>query len=182
MKLNKIKCILLKLKNLSSKSRKYMIERSNFEMINSLFMLGSSYNKNRKVSVLFLILWISNMVINYNFSLGIVFPIINASIVILISIVINRIKSKKLNTVLSVLSILIWSIVIDIICYFMFPVMRANQNIIQYIFQGILFNYKYVFINIFAISIMIYVNRLLLKRHSIYINVNKYDIDKSFSI
>lgn len=103
-------------------------------MINSLFMLGSSYNKNRKVSVLFLILWISNMVINYNFSLGIVFPIINASIVILISIVINRIKSKKLNTVLSVLSILIWSIVIDIICYFMFPVMRANQNIIQYIF------------------------------------------------
>lgn len=151
-------------------------------MINSLLILGSSYNKNRKISVLFLLLWISNMVINYNFSLGIIFPITNASIVILISVAINSVKSRKINTVLSVLSILIWSIVIDIICFFMFPAMRANQNLVQYIFQGILFNYKYVFINILAISMSIYIDRLFVKKHNAYGNIKKCDIDESFSI
>ena len=87
-------------------------------MINSLFMLGSSYNKNKIVSCIFFIAWIVYMLIGSDLSLGLTFPIINAIVFIIISISINLVKNRKLNTILSVFSILIWSIVIDIICYF----------------------------------------------------------------
>lgn len=118
-------------------------------MINSLFMLGSSYNKNRKVSITFMIGWIAYMTIR-QFYLGI-FPIVNAIVFLIISVSINLIKNKKVNTVLSILSILIWSIIIDVICYYMYPLYSTGQNIFGYVCQGILFNYKYIFSNIVAI-------------------------------
>lgn len=120
-------------------------------MINSLFMLGSSYNKDKKISIIFIIGWIIYMLVNYNFSLGYIFPIINISVLLTITITIKLINNKKLNTILSVISILIWSIIIDFICYFMYPNMTNGQNMISYIWQGILFNYKYIFTNIMAI-------------------------------
>ena len=120
-------------------------------MINSLFMLGSSYNKNKIISFAFMIGWISYMFMgNINYALG-MFPLINAVTFLSICILINSIKSKKMNTILSIFSIIIWSIIIDIICYFFFPIMNGTNNIIDYIFQGILFNYKYVFLNAFVI-------------------------------
>lgn len=133
-------------------------------MINALFMLGSSYNKERVFSTTFMIGWICYMVVNYDFSLGKIFPIINAGVFLFVSIIINLINNKKINTVLSIFSILIWSIIIDIICYFMFPVMSANQSLVHYIFQGILFNYKYVFVNVCAICVIngiIYIKNLI---------------------
>lgn len=36
----------------------------------------------------------------------------------------------------------------------MFPMMRVNQSLIHYIFQGILFNYRYIFSNIIAVCII----------------------------
>ena len=83
------------------------------------------------------------MVSQYDFSLGKAFPIINASVFLSVSIIINFVKNRKVNTVLSIVSILIWSIIIDIICFYMFPMMRINHSLIHYIFQGILFNYRY---------------------------------------
>lgn len=123
-------------------------------MINSLFMLGSSYNKNRWVSYVFFIGWLAYMLIGSDLTLGLTFPIINAIVFIIISISINLIKNRKLNTILSVFSILIWSIVIDIICYFLYPMMVGEQSIFSYIFQGILFNGKYIFSNIIAVGII----------------------------
>lgn len=121
-------------------------------MMNSLFMLGSSFNKNRKVSVAFMIGWIVYVIINQLY-LGI-FPIINAAVFLITTISINLIKNKKVNTVLSIMSILIWSVIIDIICFYMYPLYSNGQNIAGYIWQGILFNYKYIFSNVIAISII----------------------------
>ena len=123
-------------------------------MINSLFMLGSSYNKNRVVSLVFFVGWIAYMLIGSDLSLGLTFPIVNAIVFIIISISINLVKNRKINTILAIFSILIWSIIIDIICYFLYPMMVGNQNIISYIFQGILFNSKYIFSNIMAVGII----------------------------
>lgn len=123
-------------------------------MINSLFMLGSSYNRNRIISIAFMIGWIVYMIIgNINYSSGI-FPIINGIVFLLVSISINILKNKKVNTILSVCSILIWSVIIDIICYYLYPLYSANQNIFGYIWQGILFNYKYIFSNIIALCVI----------------------------
>lgn len=129
-------------------------------MINSLFMLGSSYNKNKIVSCIFFIAWIVYMLIGSDLSLGLTFPIINAIVFIIISISINLVKNRKLNTILSVFSILIWSIVIDIICYFLYPMMVGEQSIFSYIFQGILFNGKYIFSNIIAVGIISMIENL----------------------
>ena len=123
-------------------------------MIHSLLMLGSAYNKNRKISIIFLITWLIYMFLGSNLSLGIKFPIINAIVFIAITFGINLIKNRRANTILSVFSILIWSIIIDIICYFLYPSLVGNQNIFAYIFQGILFNYRYVFANILALGIV----------------------------
>ena len=130
-------------------------------MINSLFMLGSSYNKNKIVSCIFFIAWIVYMLIGSDLSLGLTFPIINAIVFIIISISINLVKNRKLNTILSVFSILIWSTVIDIICYFLYPMMVGEQSIFSYIFQGILFNGKYIFYNIIAVGIISMIETLV---------------------
>lgn len=138
-------------------------------MINSLFMLGGSYNKDRKISILFLTAWILYMLINYDFSLGLAFPLINAIVLLTVTISINLISNKKVNTIMSIFSILIWSIIIDIICFYMFPMMSAGQSLINYILQGILFNYKYIFVNIVAIcgiNLIILLKKNIIKRFS----------------
>lgn len=138
-------------------------------MINSLFMLGGSYNKDRKISILFLTAWILYMLINYDFSLGLAFPLINAIVLLTVTISINLISNKKVNTIMSIFSILIWSIIIDIVCFYMFPVMSAGQSLINYILQGILFNYKYIFVNIVAIcgiNLIILLKKNIVKRFS----------------
>ncbi len=147
-------------------------------MIHSLFMLGSSYNKDRKISALFMICWIGYMVAQYDFSLGKIFPIVNASIFLCVSIITNFVKNRKMNTVLSIVSILIWSILIDIISFYMFPMMKINQSLIHYVFQGILFNYRYVFTNIFAIyviKVIVYMKNYIVnnlkKKSNAYSNV-----------
>ena len=55
-------------------------------MINSLFMLGSSYNKNRIMSIFFMLGWMAYMIIGSDLSLGLIFPIINDIIIFIIYI------------------------------------------------------------------------------------------------
>ena len=122
-------------------------------MLNSLLMLGSSYNKNKKVSYLFMMVWAIYMAMNQKMlSLG--FSLINVFVFWGVTIAIHLVKNKKLNTVLSVFSILIWSIVIDIICYYLYPLYSHHLSIFGYIWQGILFNYRYVLVNIVAVIII----------------------------
>lgn len=157
--------IHLKLKNLNIRIHKKGV----LKMINSLFMLGGSYNKDRKISILFLTAWILYMLINYDFSLGLAFPLINAIVLLTVTISINLISNKKVNTIMSIFSILIWSIIIDIVCFYMFPMMSAGQSLINYILQGILFNYKYIFVNIVAIcgiNLIILLKKNIIKRFS----------------
>ena len=132
-------------------------------MINSLFMLGSSYNKDRKISIIFMIAWVLYMIIGNKVILGNTFVLINAGVFLGICLSINLIKNKKINTVLSIISILIWSIIIDTICYFMYPTMSIGQNLFTYIWQGILFNYKYIGFNMIAICIINGVDLILNK-------------------
>lgn len=46
--------------------------------------------------------------------------------------------------------------------------MRINQNLINYVLQGILFNYKYVFINtlvLLGVQVINYVRKLIIKNY-----------------
>jgi len=121
-------------------------------VINSLLMLGGSSNK--KISKVFIVTWLAYMLFGSNLSLGLTFPIVNAITFLVVTLFISKIKNNKANTVLSIASILIWSVTIDIICYYLYPTMPSNITLINYIFNGILFNYKYIFTNILALSLI----------------------------
>ncbi|NCC71097.1 hypothetical protein EOM09_05950 [bacterium] len=54
----------------------------------------------------------------------------------------------------SVFSILVWSVLVDVVCYFAFPSMIFGQTIFTYILNGILFNFKYVFYNILYLFLL----------------------------
>ena len=105
-------------------------------MINSLLMLGGSSNK--KISKVFIVTWLAYMLFGSNLSLGLTFPIVNAITFLVVTLFISKIKNNKANTVLSIASILIWSVTIDIICYYLYPTMSSNITLINYIFNGIL--------------------------------------------
>lgn len=121
-------------------------------MINSLLMLGGSSNK--KISKVFIVTWLAYMVFGSNLSLGLTFPIINGITFLAITLLISKIKNNKANAALSIASILIWSVTIDIICYYLYPTMSSSITLINYIFNGILFNYKYIFTNVLALSLI----------------------------
>ena len=121
-------------------------------MINSLLMLGGSSNK--KISKVFIVTWLAYMLFGSNLSLGLTFPIVNAITFLVVTLFISKIKNNKANAALSIASILIWSVTIDIICYYLYPTMSSNITLINYIFNGILFNYKYIFTNVLALSLI----------------------------
>ena len=123
-------------------------------MINSVLMLGSNTKKNRKMNIMFAMLWLGYMLLNANFKTGLNFVVANIIVFGIVFAIGQVIKGKYTNTVVSILSILIWSVLIDIICYFMFPQFVVGQNIITYVWNGILFNYKHIFTNALALGVV----------------------------
>lgn len=116
-------------------------------MLQSILLLGSCYNKYKKTSMLFSVALIMNLLIVQMGHVKIGFLICNFAILVLISALNKMIKNHSIKLISSAFSILIWSIIIDIVCYYMFPIFNTNLNLLGYIMNGILFNLKYVVIN-----------------------------------
>ena len=115
-------------------------------MLNSLLLFGGSYNKNKKVSYAISLVLILNLLIVQFGQVNMLFTMINIAIMIGLTYGIRKITNKKVNAVMSVLSILVWSVLIDLVSYYMFP-FAGNANIISYILNGIIFNLRFVFLN-----------------------------------
>lgn len=121
-------------------------------MLNSLLMLGSTNKKMKKINYLCAAAWVAYMLMNANLKTGLIFAVVN-SIVFLITFELGQVvKGKYSNTIVSVFSILIWSILIDVACFYMYPQFTMGQSIIAYIGNGIAFNAKYVLSNVVALS------------------------------
>ena len=96
------------------------------------------------------------------------FLVINLAHFAIIPLLINCIKNKYLKAVFSVLSIIIWSILIDIICYYMFPKFVFGMTLSVYVYRGIVFNAKYIFYNVLlvrAITLFEKVSEKVLAKH-----------------
>ena len=131
-------------------------------MLNSLLMLGSTYNKNKKLNIIFAVAWIIFMLLGSNLKtgIGIRFTIMNFVTFGLVFALGKMFKGKYSNKVISISSVLIWSIIIDSICYFLYPQFTMGQSIVSYIGNGILFNYKYIFVNALAVAIITLVSKI----------------------
>jgi len=116
-------------------------------MLNSLLIFGSSYNKSKKISILSFILMIANVLFVQYGKMGINFVLINLLLMSVITVGIRLISNNKINSTLSVLSILIWSVCIDIVSYFMYSKFAGGLSLPVYVLNGILFNIRYVFFN-----------------------------------
>lgn len=109
-------------------------------MLSSLLLFGSSYKTNQFKYISYLMLMAYTLFVT-DWNNGLAFPLINSLTLCVIPIIIQCFGGRT-NTILSVLSILLYSIVIDTICFYLYPMFEIEQNIFQYIFSGLLFNYK----------------------------------------
>jgi len=122
-------------------------------MLNSSLIFLNSYNKNKIWSILSFFMWIVYMLINQK-SMGMLFSIVNVVIFVVVAISIHCLKNKKANIILSVFSIIFWSILIDIATYFVYPEFTFGLSIIHYVTNGLIFNYKYIFSNMIILGIV----------------------------
>lgn len=122
--------------------------------MNGLLMFLASSNRYKKLSIIAMIGWIAFMFSRANFSLGYIFPLINIGVFVLVANISRFWNNKEFNKIYSVFSILIWSICIDTVCYFIFPQMIFGQSLVQYIVSGIAFNSRLVIYNILNLFIL----------------------------
>lgn len=120
-------------------------------MLNSILLLGSCYNKHKKISTLFTIALFLNLLFVQLGHEKIGFLVCNVLILATISFINKNIKNNSLKIISSSFSILIWSMLIDVVCYYMFPLFNSNLNIFGYILNGIIFNFRYVINNLFIL-------------------------------
>lgn len=76
-------------------------------MLNSILLLGSYYNKHKRISMIFTIAMILNIILVRFGHVKIGFFIYNILIMIIVSLTNNRIKNNSLKLVPSTFSILI---------------------------------------------------------------------------
>ena len=141
-------------------------------MLNASLIFLNSYNKNKVWSILSFFLWIIYMLINQT-SMGTLFSVVNILVFAIVSISIHIVKNKKVNMILSVFSVIFWSILIDIATYFMYPAFVGNMSIAQYIFNGILFNYRYMFSNLCILAVVELITVIFVKSKNIIVSREK---------
>lgn len=116
-------------------------------MLNATLLLGSSYNKYKKVSFVLLAIMIIRLLFIQTNAVIDLFTITNVVILITIPLLINRVKNDKAKKVLSISSIIIYSIAIDVISYILLPQLVGGANLFTYILRGLAFNAKYLISN-----------------------------------
>ena len=143
-------------------------------MFGSLMMLGSSNNKCKKLSMLFSGIWILYIVLIQFGKTAWYFPLINIGLFLLITYCIRRINNKYANAFFSIISILLWSVAIDIVCYFAFPLFAIRVGFIDYILAGIMFNYKNVLANCICVALVKLIDTVLKSvKHLEFVTINK---------
>lgn len=111
-------------------------------MIFDLLLFLSGLVKG-KIKVLFLVL-----IILFFSIVDSAYPqifIINVLCLFLLSLI-NRFLGTK-SRINSVFMILEYSVLVDVICFFVYPEMVFGVSIFQYVWQGIVFNYRYLMID-----------------------------------
>ena len=118
-------------------------------MLHSLILMFSQYRESKICVKIFRIVWIVCAILSSVFSNNLIFFVVNLSVFFLITLFIKK-NSKffpKLNMFLSTFSILLYSLFVDLICYYLFPLWGQEITLFQYIINGLVFNFKYVVTN-----------------------------------
>ncbi|MDR1267595.1 MAG: hypothetical protein LBJ70_04470 [Holosporales bacterium] len=90
--------------------------------------------------------WMLCALSQVNFRLNF-FAVVNLSIFSTVTFLIRKIKDRRLNLWAAVLSILTYSVSIDVVCYYFYPQYVWDHGLLSYVWSGVSFNCKYVFCN-----------------------------------
>ena len=117
-------------------------------MVHYLLLMLSQYSKNNKFSNIFRMLWLLHTLLCCTWNFNLQFFLVNLTAFLLTTLCIEKISlrfSSIVNMLLRIYSILIYSLFIDLMCYYLFPFCVNKIYIFQYITNGWLFNCKYLF-------------------------------------
>jgi hypothetical protein len=115
-------------------------------MINSTLMLFSLYNKNTVLMNVCAMAWIFFMLSHSNFQWT---PLVTINLMafLMTTLLLRKIKNNYLSLLGTTSSILLYSICVDVICYYIYPQFVCGQNLLGYVVNGLLFNSRYVLLN-----------------------------------
>lgn len=136
-------------------------------MLNSLLMcVGSNSNFKVLSSVARMAILINLMYVQFA-EVNNIFFVVNMFLLFTIPQLISRIKNKYTNIAMSAVTILIWSILIDILSYYLFPLFKQSCSIFVYVLNGIEFNLKYVISNLILLVVLYSIDGVILKKKNI---------------
>ena len=102
-------------------------------ILSGLLMFGSA-QRHRIIRFIFLSVLFVYLFMN---SLSLTFFSINISVIFLLSFVLKKINCHALSGA----SILIYSVIIDIVSFYFFPLFPINISLMTYIMSGLMFNF-----------------------------------------
>lgn len=129
-----------------------------------LFLLFGSLRTKKAIFFISLILLLFYMVSTTDWTYGFWFPFVNILTIVLLAVLIHFTKGIA-NSVLAIISKLLYSVIIDIICFFWFPMFTNGATLVQYIWNGIVFNWKSLLIDTSVFLIIVVAKVLLEKKY-----------------
>lgn len=109
-------------------------------MLSSIMMFGASFKSKKVYQIIFMVLWVILLAINTNLSYGWQFPLLNLFVGIFTMLIAAKLSQK--HEWASIFTILLYSLLIDTASFLLFPEWTMGVNYLNYIWNGILFNYK----------------------------------------
>lgn len=147
-------------------------------MLNSILLTLSTLGTKNKFAYACRIIWCMYIIYTSCTSLdNFFFLIVNISVfstIVVMSCIAGRFCSK-IRLYLSTFSILIYSFLIDTVCYFFIPSWSVDKTFIAYIIQGFLFNYRYIFTNI-CVILLLYSTPQILSSIISFLKVRCYNL------
>jgi hypothetical protein len=98
--------------------------------------------------------WVVYMLSNSGFQLTFLTSI-NLIIFFVVTLFVRKIKNGYLHSLGAMSSILLYSLCIDVVCYFSYSSFVFDQNLLNYVWNGVVFNSKYVFLNGLALTLVV---------------------------
>ena len=131
----------------------------------AMLMFFSCYKT--KFRNIFFALFVACLIYQNFINTDIVFGLINLALVVLL-VYFTR-KTNKSNTVFSIFIKLIYSVIIDFVSYFYWQISMYGVGLLNYIWQGIVFNSKDILLSVLIFSVIVLAN----KTYKMVVNKNE---------
>lgn len=151
-------------------------------MINSILIFLSQWNQMPyKIKIFSICLCLSRLLFSLPLNINnVLINMVSCVIMIFFSLIITKVKNYIINALFAICSKLTYSILIDTICYCIFPQIRLSYSFLNYILSGLFFNANSVWINIITMLIILLVYNSMQVRRACYDKFYKFNTTKIF--